>query len=194
MHPEDERGLQLPKGSGMLSRVWIRPKIGHAIAQGSLAGGFALLLAFPAAWMLMAQVTHAILGLGGVPALLVAAPNDPTIYVKTAGGELAGFHILVECSGLITVALFGLILAATMGLLQGPLWFKAAWTGVGAGVGLFWNVNRLVLSASAAHYAGMGAFEAVHFLFSPVVDFLWMVVVWSLGMSLMGRWSPEVPA
>jgi hypothetical protein len=37
---------------------------------------------------------------------------------------------------------------------------------------------------------GLGAFEFVHFLFAPMVDFLWMVVVWSIGMSLMGRWAP----
>ncbi|MFQ5838654.1 MAG: hypothetical protein ACE5HJ_07710 [Thermoplasmata archaeon] len=176
----------------MLSRLWIKPNIGHALAQGGLAGAFALLLALPITWEITAQATHAILTLGGVPSLLVLAPNDPTLYVKTADGSIAAFAILVECSGLITVAIFGLILAATMGLLQGPFWFKGLWTAVGTTVGLLWNVNRLVLSASAAHYVGMQAFEAIHFIFSPMVDFLWMVVVWSLGMSLMGRWAPEV--
>ncbi len=159
-----------------------------------MAGAFALALTLPLAWEITARVTHAILTFGGVPSLLVLAPNDPTLYVKTANGDIAAFAILVECSGLITVGIFGLLLAATMGLLKGPLWFKALWTLAGTSVGIFWNINRLVLSASAAHYVGMQAFEAIHFIFSPIVDFLWIVVVWSLGMSLMGRWSPEVAA
>ncbi|MFQ5908663.1 MAG: exosortase/archaeosortase family protein [Thermoplasmata archaeon] len=162
--------------------------------QAAIAGAFALSLAFPIAWILTAQATHFILTLGGVPSLLVLPPNDPTLLVPTGDGEIAAFSILIECSGLITVAIFGLILAATMGLLQGPLWFKGIWTLVGVGVGIFWNINRLVLSASATYYVGLGAFEAIHFLFAPMVDFLWMVVVWSLGMSLMGRWAPEVGA
>ncbi len=176
----------------MLSQMWIKPSVGHAVAQGGLAATFAILLAFPSAWDMTARATNAILTLGGIPSLLVLAPGDPTIYVKTANGDIAAFSILVECSGLITVAIFGFILAATMGLLQGPFWFKGLWTLVGTSVGLFWNVNRLVLSASAAHYIGFQAFEAIHFIFSPVVDFLWMVVIWSMGMSLMSRWSPEV--
>lgn len=178
----------------MAQRLWIRPRVGHALVQAGIAGVLALSLAVPLAWEWTARLTHAILTLGGVPALLVLAPNDPTLYVSTADGQLAAFSILIECSGLITVGIFGLILAATMGLLEGPLWFKAGWTGVGALTGLFWNVNRLVLSASSAHYMGLAAFEFVHFLFSPVVDFLWMVVVWSVGMSLMGRWAPGVDA
>ena len=175
-----------------MARLWIQPRIGHALVLAAITGGFALSLAFPIAWVLTAQATHFILTLGGVPSLLVFAPNDPTIIVPTAEGEIAIFSVLVECSGLITVAIFGFILAATMGLLQGPLWFKGIWAVLGTAVGLFWNINRLVLIASSTYYIGLGAFEAVHFLFAPMVDFLWMVVVWSIGMSIMGRWAPEL--
>jgi exosortase/archaeosortase family protein len=177
-----------------MPRLWLQPRIGHALVLAGIAGAFALFLAFPIAWTLTAQATHLILTLGGVPSLVVFPPNDPTILVPTAEGEIAAFSILIECSGLITVAIFGLILAATMGLLQGPLWFKGIWIVLGTGVGIFWNINRLVLIASSTHYVGLGAFEAIHFLFAPMVDFLWMVVVWSLGMSIMGRWAPEVGA
>ncbi len=176
----------------MLSRIWVKPNFGAALAQGGLAAAFAILLALPYAWDLTAQVTHAILSVGGVPSVLVLAPNDPTLYVKAADGSITAFSILVECSGLVTVAIFGFLLAATMGLLQGPFWFKASWAAVGTAVGVFWNINRLVLSASTAHYVGMEAFRLIHYVFSPMVDFLWMVVVWSVGMSLMSRWSPEV--
>ncbi len=176
----------------MLSRMWIRPNFGAALAQGGIAAVLAIFLALPLAWELTAQLTHGILTLGGVPSVLVLAPNSPMLYVKNSNGDITAFSILVECSGLVTVAIFGFLLAATMGLLQGPFWFKAAWATVGAGVGVFWNINRLVLSASAAHYAGMDAFGMVHFIFSPMVDFLWMIVVWSVGMSLMSRWAPEV--
>jgi exosortase/archaeosortase family protein len=189
---EEESALSRRQGSDMLSRLWMKPNVGHALAQGGLAAAFALVLTLPITWELTARATYAILQLGGIPALLVLAPNDPTLYVKAADGRIAAFAILVECSGLVTVAIFGLILAATMGLLQGPLWFKFLWTVVGTFVGILWNVNRLVLSASSAHYIGFEAFEAIHFIFSPMVDFLWMVVVWSLGMSLMSRWAPEV--
>lgn len=178
----------------MRSRLWIRPNFGHALAQGGLAGAIALILALPQTWVFLGQATQTILSLGGIPSVLVPTLGAPTLYVPTVGGTLAAFNILLECSGLVTVAIFGFLLAATMGLLQGPFWFKALWASVGAGMGVFWNVNRLVLSASTAHYFGMDAFALVHFLFAPMVDFLWMVVVWSVGMSLMSRWAPEVPA
>lgn len=176
----------------MLSHTWVKPNFGAALAQGGIAAVFAIFLALPFAWELTAQVTYGILSFGGVPSVLVLTPSDPTLYVKAADGDIVAFSILLECSGLVTVAIFGFLLAATMGLLQGPFWFKASWATVGTAVGVFWNVNRLVLSASASHYVGMEAFRLVHFIFSPMVDFLWMVVVWSVGMSLMSRWSPEV--
>ncbi len=176
----------------MLSRIWVKPNFGAALAQGGIAIVFAIFLALPIAWQLTAQVTHEVLTIGGVPSILDPNPSDPVLYVKAAEGDITAFNILLECSGLATVAIFGFLLAATMGLLQGPFWFKASWATIGTAVGVFWNVNRLVLSASAAHYVGMEAFSLVHYIFSPMVDFLWMVVVWSVGMSLMSRWSPGV--
>jgi len=69
--------------------------------------------------------------------------------------------------------------------LKGPLWCKIVYLALGNVVGLAWNFVRSLLMVIATYYLGSGAFKVVDFFTGPVIDFIWIVPVWSLGLSLL---------
>jgi len=88
-------------------------------------------------------------------------------------------------SGFLSITIFSLLFVLLTFPLKGPLWCKIAWLGLGNLVGLAWNLLRLFLLVMAAYYLGAGAFKVVDFVTGPAIDFLWVVPVWSLGLSLL---------
>lgn len=88
-------------------------------------------------------------------------------------------------SGFLSITIFSLLFVLLTFPLKGPLWCKVAWLGLGNVVGLAWNLIRLFLLVVAAYYLGAGAFKVVDFVTGPAIDFLWIVPVWSLGLSLL---------
>lgn len=56
------------------------------------------------------------------------------------------------------------------------------WLGLGNLVGLAWNLIRLSLMS---FMVGVSAFQIVHFAIGPAVDFMWIVPIWSLGLSAL---------
>jgi exosortase/archaeosortase family protein len=88
-------------------------------------------------------------------------------------------------SGFLSIMIFSLLFVLLTFPLKGPLWCKIAWLGLGNVVGLAWSLIRLFLLVVAAYYLGVGAFKVVDFVTGPAIDFLWIVPVWSLGLSLL---------
>lgn len=66
--------------------------------------------------------------------------------------------------------------------LKGPLWCKVLWLGLGNLVGSAWNLTRFSLIDATAELV---AFKFLQFLIGPAIDFLWMVPVWSVGLSVL---------
>jgi len=162
-----------------------RPVYGHAIVQGVLAFFITIFLASPYAWDLTARATTTILNIIGVRTSYTT-PLSP-MYVRLMDGTLSGFNILLECSGLITVAIFSFISSLTIGLLKGSLLKKMVWFILSVTVGLFWNVNRLVVVIIIACRFGLSTFSFTHYFLGPFIDFVWVVSMWALGMSSMQR-------
>ncbi len=162
-----------------------RPVFGHAIVQGILAFFITIFLASPYAWDLTARATTTILNIVGVRTSYTT-PLSP-MYVRLMDGTLSGFNILLECSGLITVALFSFISTLTIGLLKGSLMKKMVWFILSVAVGLFWNVNRLVVVIIIAYRFGLSTFSFTHYFLGPFIDFVWVVSMWALGMSSIQR-------
>jgi len=88
-------------------------------------------------------------------------------------------------SGLFSIIIFGLLFVSLAFPLKGPLWLKIAWLEFGSFVGLAWSFIRLFTVALVAYYFGAGAFALAEFITSPMFDFLWVIPVWSLGLSLV---------
>jgi exosortase/archaeosortase family protein len=162
----------------------IRPNIRDAILEVSLVVGVTVLFLLPSWWELIAVLASLVLAQGGVPNLF-ASSAQPVIYVRLNDGQVIGFSILLECAGFITVAIYGIISALTMGLMRVRLAYKMQWLVAGMAIGTAWNVTRLVIVIAVAYFFGVDAFGLVHFVLAPFVDFLWIVVVWTLGMSYL---------
>jgi len=91
-------------------------------------------------------------------------------------------HGALEGSTLVSITIFNLLSVFLTFPLRGPLWCKMLWLGVGSLVGFAWNLIWLSLMSLTV---GAGVFYIVHFAIGPAVDFMWIVPVWSLGLSAL---------
>jgi len=91
-------------------------------------------------------------------------------------------HCILEESALVSIMIFNLMFLLVTFPLKGPLWCKILWLGLGNLVGLVWNLIRLSLINATAELV---AFRFLHFVIGPAIDFLWMVPIWSVGLSVL---------
>lgn len=166
-----------------------KPMFRHAVIQGSLALMVALFLASGYAWDLTARVSTMILNLAGIETKYVSQLF--LMYVRLLDETVAGFQVLIECSGLITLAVFSFISAFTIGLLRGPLKTKLIWFILSVGVSLVWNVNRLAFVIALAYNFGLQIFSFAHYVLAPSIDFIWVVSMWAIGMSWLRKNQEE---
>ena len=125
------------------------------------------------------------LSLAGITYDKIWTAEGTAILMKLA--DATDFRIVMtwQRSGFLSIVIFSLLFVLLTFPLKGPLWCKIAWLGLGNVVGLVWNFIRLFLLVVAAYYLGTGAFKVVDFVTGPAIDFLWVVPVWSLGLSLL---------
>jgi len=166
-----------------------KPTFRHAIVLASLATIIALFLALGYAYDLTASTITTVLDLSGVHTDYVSPQF--LMYVKLLDGKLFGFQVQLECSGLITLLIFSFISALTIGLLKGDLKTKLIWFILSASIGFVWNLSRLAAVIAVAYNFGMEAFGFAHFVLAPMVDFIWVVSTWALGMSWLKRETPQ---
>jgi len=162
-----------------------KPRFKHALILVLLAVAFTLFLVSGYAWDLIGKTTTWILNSVGIRADYVSPLY--LIYVKLIEGSLVGFQVLVECSGLVTVAIFSFIYTFTIGLLKGSILNKVLWFLLSIGVGFIWNINRLAFVIIITYNFGLSAFSSIHYLIGPFIDFLWVTTMWSLSMSRLKK-------
>jgi exosortase/archaeosortase family protein len=161
-----------------------KPFFRHALVIGLLASIFCGLLALGYTWDLTARAAKMILDQANIRTYYFAPSY--LVYVRLLDGSVVGFQILIECSGLLTVAIFSFIYVFTIGLLRGSLKTKLTWFILSMCVGLLWNVNRLAFVIAIAYRFGLDAFFFVHYILSPSIDFIWIVSMWVQAMSRLG--------
>ena len=162
-----------------------KPMLSHAAIQLALASAIAIFLASGYAWSMIAHAAIGILHLAGIQTAYV--DKFFLMYVRLLDGRVVGFHVLIECSGIFTLLIFAFISSLTIGLLKGSLKVKTAWFLISIIVGFVWNLLRLVSVIAVAHSFGIQAFEFMHYLLGPTIDFVWIVSAWAVGMSLLRR-------
>jgi exosortase/archaeosortase family protein len=162
-----------------------KPMIHHAVIQVFLTSVIALFLASGYALEIMAKSATLILNSSGIHASYVSPLYF--IYVRLVDGSVVGFQVPMECSGLITLLILGLVSALTIGLLKGALKRKLIWFLLSAFIGFIWNLGRLVVVIAIAYNFGMSAFSFVHYVLAPTIDFVWVVSTWALGMSWLKK-------
>jgi len=88
-------------------------------------------------------------------------------------------------SALISIALFNFLFAFLLFPLEGPLFRKVCLLIAGNIVGLVWYLLRSSFEAASVFYLGADAFRIIAVVIGPVVDLIWIVSVWSLGLSVL---------
>jgi len=85
-------------------------------------------------------------------------------------------HVLTG-SALISLIIFNMIFLLTFPL-RGPLWCKIIWLLLGNTVGVLWSLIRLSFSLVLKT-----DFYGIDFFLNHIIDFLWVVPIWSLALS-----------
>jgi len=94
------------------------------------------------------------------------------------------FAQLIEGSALVTLLVFNALSIILTFPLKGPLWCKIAWLGMGNLTGTVWILIRLSLITIATGVKTEPS-TLINFLLGPATDFIWLVPVWSLGISAL---------
>jgi len=162
-----------------------RPRFLHASVQLALAFTLAAFLATGQAWDMIARAAIKVLEAVGIQTAYVSRLF--MMYVRLMDGSVVGFQVLIECSGLVTLLIFAFISSLTVGLLGGSLKIKIAWFLLSVFVGFMWNLLRLISVVAVAYSFGIPAFEFIHYILAPTIDFVWIVSAWALGMSWLRR-------
>lgn len=130
----------------------------------------------------LAEATTQLLSIGGIeiqksnlepPSLILKLANDLDLHLV-----LTWQHI-----GLFSIIIFWLLFVFLAFPLEGSLWLKISWLEFGGVVGLAWSFIRISIAVLFAYHLGVGALALIELVTNPLVDFLWVIPVWSLGLS-----------
>ncbi len=162
-----------------------KPMFLHAAVQLGFTLILAAFLASGYAWDIIARTAVSMLDAAGIRTAYVSKLF--LMYVQLLDGNVVGFQVLLECSGLVTLLIFAFISSLTIGLLRGSLKIKVIWFLLSASVGFVWNLCRLAAVIAVAYSFGIQAFEFLHYVLAPTIDFVWIVSLWALGMSWLKK-------
>ena len=162
-----------------------KPQILHAAVQVALALIIAALTMSAYTWNFIAYTTAEALKTAGIKTAYIS--DLFLLYVRLLDGRVVGFRVLLECSGLITLIIFTFISALTIGLFSGSLKVKLAWFIMSIIVCFSWNIFRLISVIAVAYSFGYSAFEVIHYILAPTMDFICILSLWSVGLSWTRR-------
>jgi len=159
-----------------------KPKFLHVILGAGVAVfSYYLLLKFFR--LFLAETMTQLLSLGQIAVEKTLGSEPPSLVLRLMNGSDLSLVLTWQRSGLLSIMVFGLLFVSLAFPLEGPVWLKIAWLELGCSVGLMWSFIRLLTMALVAYHFGAHAFALTDFVASLVVDFLWVIPVWSLGLS-----------
>jgi len=109
-------------------------------------------------------------------------------YLHVAIGAVAVIFVYsllqntLNGSALISLIIFNLLSVLLTFPLHGPLWCKILWLGLGNLVGFAWNLIQLSLITTIAT---TGLLHFMYLTIGPIIDFMWIASIWSLGLSAL---------
>lgn len=107
------------------------------------------------------------------------------LVARLLNGSGLDVAITWQRSGLFSIVIFGLLFVFLAFPLRGSLLLKVFWLEVGNAVGLMWGFIRLSTFILVAYNYGPNFSTLVEFIMGPISDFLWIVPIWSLGLSTL---------
>jgi hypothetical protein len=91
-----------------------------------------------------------------------------------------------DLAALFTVIFFNFLFVFLLFPLKGPLPHKAALLIAGNGVGGLWYLIRLSCEATIC-FSNIESLRILFTVAKPLIDFVWIVVVWSVSLSVLSR-------
>jgi len=131
----------------------------------------------------LAEATTQVLSLGRIVVEKHMGFEPPSMVLRLMNGSSLNLVITWQRCGLCSIIVFGLLFVLLVFPLRGSIWLKVAWLEFGSCVGLAWSFIRLCTLTLVAYNFGVDAFALMDFVTSPLVDFLWVIPLWSLGLS-----------
>ena len=116
-------------------------------------------------------------------------------YLHVAIGAVTAFfvyllvHGALEGPALISIILFNFLYVFMIFPLYGSLWRKVCLLLFGNIIGWAWNFTESSFAVIATCYFG-DAFNIVHVIAGPIVNSIWIVSIWSLGLSTLSSKKP----
>lgn len=155
------------------------------MAIGVLIILFSYLLLFNYAYSFLVEAVMHLVSLGQI-SVAKSWTSEGLVVVLELPNETRFSTVMTwQRSGFLSITIFGLLFVFLAFPLRGALWCKVVWLLFGVFVGLAWNLVRWSLLLLAVYYMGASAFNVLAFLTGPVLDFLWIVPVWSVGLSML---------
>lgn len=96
-------------------------------------------------------------------------------------------HIL-DMSALIALSFFNLLFVFLLFPLEGPLLRKIMLLFAGNSVGVLWYLIQLSFE-EAFFFLNTSAFKIIILVAKPIIDFVWIVSVWSVSLSLLASYK-----
>jgi len=175
---EHRASLGLPRGE--------KPQLLHVMV-GAVATVFSCYVLSQFFRAFLADATIQLLSLGQIPIGKSLSQDGPLLLVRSMNGSNLSIVLTWQRCGIFSIIIFGLLFTFLVFPLKGSVWLKLFWLGFGNAVGLTWVVVRLSAGVIVAYHFGIGAFTSLDFVIGPIIDLLWVISVWSLGLSLISR-------
>ncbi len=123
---------------------------------------------------------------------IVNSKNKPNFSHVIFGAIVIGYLILlfllyrVDTSVVVSVVTFDILFVSLLFPLRGSLLSKTLLLFAGNMVGFVWNLLHLQLADTFAYFLG-DVFSVFFSLASIMVNCVWIVSLWSLGLSILAR-------
>ena len=100
---------------------------------------------------------------------------------------LAHFRLvpLLSLSALIAIILFNLLFVFLLFPLEGSLLRKVGLLLAGNFVGALWYLIRSAFQEASVFFLSIDALKVIAVVVSPIIDFIWIVSLWSLSLSVL---------
>ncbi len=161
-----------------------RPRLLHLLI-GITVSAFTNALLWLHVRQLLVDGVSQLLSIGQISLTRSISSEAPQLVVTLSDGSNFDLVFTWQRSGILSVTIFSLMFLFLMFPLKGSIWPKLVWLELGFIVGLTWSLIRLSTVALVAYHFGTGAFSIAEFLMGPFTDFMWMISLWSVGLSTL---------
>ena len=91
---------------------------------------------------------------------------------------------ILDISALVAISFFNLLFVFLLFPLEGTLLRKIVLLFAGNSVGLLWYLMQVSLEEVSIFFLSTDAFKIITIVVKPIIDFVWIVSIWSLSLSV----------